>query len=367
VASLCSLALVGFLYRVPELYQLGDYHFLPFYTPLLFLLLTAGILAATPDGSFMAIVLGDGVGSVMLRRLLPAVITLLVLLSWLRLVGQRARFFDSDTGTVLMVIAHIIIFATLVFAIAYSLNRSDLERQLLERRIHERTMSLEAANRELEAFAYSVAHDLRAPLRAIDGLSLATLQDYGDKLDVEGKSSLERIRHSAHRMSQLINGLLELSRMSRAQMRPEQINLTEMAKQIISDLQHREPDRHAEIVIADGLSAHGDASLLGAAIENLLNNAWKFSARKTQTRIEFGKKVDQPQPVFFIRDNGIGFDMSYADKLFGPFQRLHSMKEFAGHGIGLATVQRVIQRHGGRIWAESKLDDGATFYFTLKE
>ena len=211
-----------------------------------------------------------------------------------------------------------------------------------------------------------MAHDLRAPLRAIDGLSLATLQDYGDKLDSNGKSSLERIRHSAHRMSQLINGLLELSHMSRAQMRPEPIDLTEMAKQIMADLQQREPHREAQIVIADGLSAHGDASLLGAAMENLLSNAWKFSSRKPRAQIEFGRKLDQPEPVFFIRDNGIGFDMSYADKLFGAFQRLHSLKEFDGHGIGLASVQRVIQRHGGRIWAESKLDDGATFYFTLK-
>lgn len=365
-STISAIALVGFLYHVQPLYHPGDYQYLALYIPLLFLLISAGILCATPDGTFMQIVVSDGVGSHVLRRLLPPLVALLVFLSWLRLAGQRASFFENDVGTAVMVIVHILIFTGLVFGIAFSLNRSDGQRQLLERRIHERTLMLEAANRELETFAYSVAHDLRAPLRAIDGLSLATIQDYSDKLDQNAKESLERVRENAQRMNQLINGLLELSRMSRAQMHPTSIDLTQMARQIVADLREREPSREVEISIADGLTAKGDASLLGSVIENLLNNAWKFSARKPMAKIEFGKKMERAQPVFFVRDNGIGFDMNYADKLFSPFQRLHSRADFAGHGIGLATVQRVIHRHGGRIWAESKLEQGATFYFTLQ-
>jgi signal transduction histidine kinase len=365
-STISAIALVGYLYRVRGLYYVGDYQYLALYTPLLFLLLAVGILCATPDGIIMEIVLGTGVGSMMLRRLLPPLVVFLVFLSWLRLAGHRSGIYRDEVGTAIMVIAHILIFATLVFCIAFSLNRADHQRQLLERRLHERTDMLETANRELETFAYSVAHDLRAPLRAIDGLSLATLQDYGEKLDTDGKASLDRIRENSHRMNQLINGLLELSRMSRAQMHPSQIDLTEIAKHVMADLRQRDPHREADIMIADGLSAQGDASLLGAAIENLLSNAWKFSSRRPRAQIEFGKKLERTQPVFFIRDNGIGFDMNYADKLFGPFQRLHTQNDFTGHGIGLATVQRVIHRHGGRIWAESKVDQGATFYFTLK-
>jgi signal transduction histidine kinase len=367
IASVISaIALIGWLYHVYPLYYKGDYQYLALYTPILFLLLAVGILCSTPDGMFMEVIIGHGVGSVMLRYLLPSLVVLLVLLSWLRLAGQRAGIYEDDVGTAIMVIVHILIFACLVFGIAISLNRSDLHRELLERRVHERTLMLEGANRELEAFAYSVAHDLRAPLRAIDGLSLIILEDYAPKLDSTGKTSLERIRENAHRMNQLINGLLELSRMSRAQMHPSQIDLTQIAKHVISELRQREPNREADIVIAEGLSAQGDPSLMGAVLENLLNNAWKFSARQPRTHIEFGRKFERAEPVFFIRDNGIGFDMNYADKLFGPFQRLHTNHDFAGHGIGLATVQRVIHRHGGRIWAESKVDHGATFFFTLQ-
>jgi signal transduction histidine kinase len=367
IASIIStIALIGWLYHVYPLYYKGAYQYLAVYTPILFLLLAIGILCSTPEGIFMEVITGHGVGSVMLRYLLPPLIAFLVLLSWLRLSGQRAEIFEDDVGTAIMVIVHILIFGALVFGIAISLNRSDLQRELLERRIHERTLLLESANRELEAFAYSVAHDLRAPLRAIDGLSLVILEDYAQKLEADGKTALERIRDNAHRMNQLINGLLELSRMSRAQMNPSQTDLTQIAKHVISELRQREPHREADIVIAEGLSAQGDPSLLEAVIENLLNNAWKFSARQQRTHIEFGKKLERAQPVFFIRDNGIGFDMNYADKLFGPFQRLHTNHDFAGHGIGLATVQRVIHRHGGRIWAESKVDHGATFFFTLQ-
>jgi signal transduction histidine kinase len=363
--TISGIALVGFIYHVKALYGREDYHYLALYIPLLFIVLGIGILCATPDGWLMDVAIGGGIGSAVFRRLLPPLIVFLVFLSWLRLIGFRQGLYEDNVGTAITVIVHILIFAALVFGIAYSLNRSDLNRQILERRIHERTVMLESANRELEAFAYSVAHDLRAPLRAIDGLSLATLEDYGDKLDADGKSSLERIRDNAHRMNQLINGLLELSRMSRAEINPGQIDLSEIARQILTELQHRDSERQAEVQIEEGLRAKGDPSLIHAAIENLLSNAWKFTARQSKAKIEFRRQFERAQPVFLVRDNGIGFDMNYANKLFGPFQRLHTQAEFAGHGIGLATVQRILHRHGGRIWAESKVNQGTTFYFTL--
>jgi PAS domain S-box-containing protein len=236
----------------------------------------------------------------------------------------------------------------------------------LEQRVTERTAQLRTANRELETFSYSVSHDLRAPLRSIDGFSQALVEEYANTLDGQGHDYLQRIREAAHRMGELIDALLELSRVSRMELARAPIDLTAMAHRIAADLQRDEPSRQVDVVIAEGLTACGDTRLLSVALENLLGNAWKFSAKQPQARIEVGLL---PQPdggqAFFVRDNGAGFDMTYADKLFGPFQRLHRSQEFAGTGIGLATVQRIIHRHGGRVWAEGELGRGATFYFTL--
>jgi PAS domain S-box-containing protein len=236
----------------------------------------------------------------------------------------------------------------------------------LEQRVVDRTAQLQAANRELETFSYSVSHDLRAPLRSIDGFSQALLEDYGNTLDAQGQDYLQRIRGAAQRMAELIDALLGLSRVTRAELSREPVDLTAMAHTIAADLQRSEPNREVEFVIADGLTASGDVRLLRVALENLLGNAWKFSAKQPQARVEVGS-LTQPDGAlaFFVRDNGAGFDMAYADKLFGAFQRLHRMNEFPGTGIGLATVQRIIHRHGGRIWAEGEVAQGASFYFTL--
>ena len=236
----------------------------------------------------------------------------------------------------------------------------------LEQRVVDRTAQLQAANRELETFSYSVSHDLRAPLRSIDGFSQALLEDYGNTLDAQGQDYLQRIRGAAQRMAELIDALLGLSRVTRAELSREPVDMTAMAHMIAADLQRNEPVREVAFVIADGLTASGDARLLRVALENLLGNAWKFSAKQPQARIEVGS-LAQPNGAlaFFVRDNGAGFDMAYADKLFGAFQRLHRMNEFPGTGIGLATVQRIVHRHGGRIWAEGEMGQGATFYFTL--
>lgn len=238
-------------------------------------------------------------------------------------------------------------------------------RERLEELVGERTAQLEAANKELEAFSYSVSHDLRAPLRAIDGFSQALLEDHGHDLGADARGYLDRVRTAVQRMGVLIDDLLELSRVSRAVMRIDEIDLSVMASEIVADRRAAEPQRHVEVVIAPALFALGDARLLAVAFTNLLDNAWKYTGRNPNARIEVGAEATNGERVFFVRDNGVGFDMQYADKLFGAFQRLHSERDFPGTGVGLATVARIVQRHGGRVWAEGVPGQGATFYFTL--
>ncbi len=235
----------------------------------------------------------------------------------------------------------------------------------LEERVIQRTEQLELSNKELEAFSYSVSHDLRAPLRSIDGFSNVLLKEYQERLDDQGKDYLGRVRAAAQRMGQLIDDLLGLSRVSRAELRRETVDLSAMAQTILGGLQAGEPDRTVNAVIAGGVIAEGDARLLSVVLENLLANAWKFTQKRSGPTIEFGVKHTDGEHAYFVRDNGAGFEMKYADKLFGAFQRLHGSAEFEGTGIGLATVQRIVRRHGGRVWAEGQVNDGATFYFTL--
>jgi light-regulated signal transduction histidine kinase (bacteriophytochrome) len=223
---------------------------------------------------------------------------------------------------------------------------------------------LEAVNKELEAFSYSVSHDLRAPLRAIDGFSQALLEDYHDLLDEQGQDFLTRVRVASQRMASLIDDILKLSRISRTEMRYTTVNLSAIASAIATELQDMDIERKVEFIIQPNIIVKGDANLFGIVMENLLNNAYKFTGNKSG-KIEFGKTTHEGNPVFFVRDNGVGFDMAYANKLFVPFQRLHRDDEFEGIGIGLATVQRIIHRHGGHIRAEGEVDKGATFYFTI--
>jgi PAS domain S-box-containing protein len=235
----------------------------------------------------------------------------------------------------------------------------------LELRVRERTAQLEAANRELESFSYSVSHDLRAPLRAVDGFSKALLEDYGEAFDGEGRDYLHRVRAGAQRMGCLIDDLLRLSRISRADLRRIPVDLSALATSILDDLRQNDPGRTVEVVIAPGAVASVDPGLIQIVFENLLRNAWTFTSKHPTARIEFGCATRSDSAAWFIRDDGAGFDMAYAEKLFGVFQRLHRAEEFPGTGIGLATVQRIIHRHGGRIWAEGAVEHGATFTFTL--
>jgi signal transduction histidine kinase len=225
----------------------------------------------------------------------------------------------------------------------------------------------EAANRELESFSYSVAHDLRAPLRSIDGFSQVLLEDYADKLDADGKKYFSFIRESAQRMAQLIDDLLALSQVARSELHREGVDLSALARAAITRLQTSQPDRRVDVVIQEGLRDEGDPRLLAVVFDNLFGNAWKFTGRRDGARIEFGATSNDDHRVYFVRDNGAGFDMAFANKLFGVFQRLHAATEFEGTGIGLATVRRVIHRHKGRVWAEGEINRGATFFFTLYE
>jgi len=235
----------------------------------------------------------------------------------------------------------------------------------LERRVRERTAQLEAINRELESFSYSVSHDLRAPLRTIDGFCEILLNDYHTKLDDQGKDYLARVRLASQHMARLIDDLLKLSRVIRSEFRYEMVDLSALVRDVAETYRQNNIQHKVDLVIREGVKVRGDVNLLRIAVTNLLDNAWKFTGRIADPRIEFGTAIIDGENVCYIRDNGAGFDMAYADKLFGAFQRLHSADEFPGTGIGLATVKRIINRHGGRVWAESEMQKGATFYFTL--
>lgn len=248
------------------------------------------------------------------------------------------------------------------------LEKKVTELQALEAELTRRNTELEATTQELESFAYSVSHDLRAPLRAIDGFSMALIEDNYAEISDDGRRYLQRIRAASQRMALLIDDLLKLSRVSRTHLDVQPVNLSHLADTILSELQERAPQRQVELIVQEGLNVAGDTRLLRILMENLLENAWKFSRDRAVTCIKVGAlQEDSAEEVYYVRDNGVGFDMAYADKLFGAFQRLHSEREFSGTGIGLATVQRIVHRHGGRLWAEAVKNEGASFYFTLKK
>ena len=237
---------------------------------------------------------------------------------------------------------------------------------LLEDRVEARTTELQRINKELESFSYAVSHDLRAPIRSMIGFSQALLEDYANELDAEGKDFLQRIHNAGASMNELIDALLKLSRLTRAELKKQKACISDLATELVEEIQTEQPDLHVKFVIEKHLTASFDVSLVRIALLNLLNNAIKFSRAKANPLIEFGSfSSPNNTQIFYVRDNGVGFDMQYADRLFGAFQRLHSHREFEGMGIGLATVARIIHRHHGEIWAESETDKGATIYFTL--
>lgn len=239
--------------------------------------------------------------------------------------------------------------------------------ELLEQRVQQRTLELRTANKELEAFCYSVSHDLRSPLRAIDGFSQALLEDLEGSLDEQATSHLARIRAATQRMGTLIDDLLNLSRISRAELRTDSVDLSALARTVIADLAPLQPERRVDVTIQDGMLVSGDLRLLRQVLENLLGNAWKFTSKQQSPRIEMTATTDGETTTYAVKDNGAGFDPAYAQRLFGVFQRMHAMSDFPGTGVGLAIVERIIHRHGGRVWADAAVGHGATFYFTIGE
>jgi signal transduction histidine kinase len=285
-----------------------------------------------------------------------------VLRSVSALTGGFARFGRGEFGEPIAVVSEDELgdLARDANVMAASLDRNITDLKRIE-------LALKTSNQELEAFSYSVAHDLRAPLRGINGYSTALVEDYGAQLDAQAHQYLGRIAGAAQRMGELIDALLSLSRVTRMEFRREAVNLSRLADAVVKQLRASQPDRVVDFVNEGDVVAQGDGPLLGALLENLIGNAWKFTGSKPGARISFGMEDDARDgaPVYYLRDNGAGFDMAYAEKLFTPFQRLHTQREFAGIGIGLATVERIVHRHGGQVWADGKVGEGATFHFTL--
>jgi len=287
-----------------------------------------------------------------MRTIIHAItaVGLLVVVSLARIAYQTAPGYTASAALVSLVL----------LASSHLLMMSEIaRREHTERALHD-------ANRELESFSYSVSHDLRAPLRSIDGFSQALVEDVGEGLPPEARGHLDRIRHATRRMGRLIDDLMALSKVGRAEMTRERVDLSDVAEQVVAELRRQQPARQIAVTIAPGLQATADPPLVRLALQNLIENAWKFTSRRDGSLIEVGQTRDaRGAPAFYVRDNGAGFDPEYAHKLFGPFQRLHAVSEFPGTGIGLATVQRIVHRHGGQVWAEGKTNSGACFFFTL--
>jgi signal transduction histidine kinase len=374
------LALVAYGYANLSASGLNTQRSLALHTLFFMIAMAAGIIASRPRRGLMKLLLGEHVTGVMLRRLLPAAVLLPVLLGWLVRQIERLEWLPPVLLLAYYSIAIVVAFVVIVLATARVLYRTDRRRELaeeslrllnaqLERRIATRTAQLESANRELEAFSYSVSHDLRAPLRAVSGFSRMLMTDAGDRLDPVAQRHLSRINAAAARMGELIDGLLGLARVTRYQMSIGTVDLSALAQTVVADLRQADAARQADVDIAPHLQTAGDQRLLHVALENLIGNAWKFTRTLERARIEIGAvAAERPEGprTYFVRDNGVGFDMAYSQRLFGAFERLHRESEFEGTGIGLATVKRIVSRHGGRIWVESAPGQGTTFFFTLE-
>ena len=297
------------------------------------------------------------------------------LLVWLQLSPELILRLQTAKGWLFVIGSAILLYVVLrsyerrggdaMAALIKSRNEVRCANAELEHRVVERTRQLEAANRELEAFAYAVSHDLRAPLRSMSGFSQILQESAPPGLDEKSRHYLQRIHDASVRMSGLIEDLLNLSRIGRSELTARPISLSQVAAEAAAAVRERHPKRDVQLEVAPGLEVNADPRLLRIALENLLSNAWKYTARASRASVSVGVQAGEHGPVYFVRDNGVGFDIKYADKLFVPFQRLHPETEFPGSGIGLVTVQRIIARHGGRVWADAKPDEGATFYFTL--
>ncbi len=364
------LAILGYLYNIPLLYAAFSYTAVALNTAVAFVALAAGIILVRPDRGFVKLVTSALAGGFLARRLLPITIITPVVLGWLRIEGQRLGLFDFELGTALLVGAYTIVFVAAILWILESLNDADRERRhvglirRLNAELDDRVAELATVNKDLEAFAHSVAHDLRSPLHAIDGFSQILIEDHAQDLSGDAERYLQAVNRNVRKMNRLIEDLLAFSKLGRKPIKKERINFGQLVRETVAELSPAYDGREIQFAVGDLGFTDGDAALLKQVFVNLIGNAIKFTKNRDPAKIEIGRKPGAAT-VYFVKDNGAGFDPQYADKLFKMFQRLHGADQFEGTGIGLVTVQRIIERHGGRIWAEGKVDDGATFFFTL--
>lgn len=372
------MSLTGYVYGVgPEGPVAVHTTQMAVHTSTAFVLIAAAVLLARTGRGLIDVVHADDVGGFTARRLLPVAIGVPLAAGAFFLAGRNAAWYGAEFTVAALVVATVVILSAVIGWSAALLGKLDAERRRadaatrrlnaeLERRVTERTAELAAANRELEAFASSISHDLSGPVQTVDGFAAALQQECATSLGDAGLDHVRRIRAAAQHMGLLMEALLELSRLTRAEMKREDVDLSAMAASIGAELARREPGRAVELRIAPGLAARGDPRLLRIVLENLLGNAWKFTARTPRAAVEFASGEDEGRRAFVVRDNGAGFDMSQVDRLFSPFHRLHTAAEFPGHGVGLATVQRIVQRHGGRIRGKGERGRGAEFWFTVE-
>jgi len=368
MAMITYLVLVGYLFNVRVFYEwlhLG----VAFNTGIAFCALCIGSFFAHRDTWLMSVFVGDKAGAIMARRLLPALLILPLLIGWLRIQGERFGTFSSELGVALVAVVYTLCFLAIVWLNAKSVNRIDGLRRSSELSLREseqqRTAELATANKELESFSYSVSHDLRAPLRAIDGYSRMLLKKYTEELGEEPVRLLNVIRSNTEKMGHLIEDLLSFSRLQKSSINSNVIGMGKLENEIWDDMQTENKERELDIRIGDIIPGYGDSFLIRQVLFNLLSNAVKFTKDREPGIIEISSYRKLDKIVYCIKDNGVGFSMEYYDKLFGVFQRLHNHEEYEGTGIGLAIVQQIVKRHAGNVWAEGEVDKGAIFYFSL--
>jgi len=351
------ISVLGYIYKVQFLSGFLLYIPMAIHTGICFLLIALAILFTHPYLGLMAELTGDKAGAASGRLLIPAAIIVPIGLGFLRLYGAWAGILPFEFGTALLILSIMMIFILLIWFTVTELNKKDALRAAAE-------AQLQATNKELEAFSYSVSHDLRAPLRAVHGYAQMINEDYETALDDEGRRILEAIKSNAKKMGTLIDDLLAFSRLGRKEVQKTKIDLDVLVKEVVADI-NSSITHHAKIIIGNFYSVQGDYSLLHQVIFNLVSNAVKYSSKKENPVIEISSENKEGKYIFYVKDNGAGFDMNYAGKLFSVFQRLHTQKEFDGTGVGLAIVHRIIEKHGGKVWAEGKVGEGAAFYFML--
>lgn len=371
--SIAFLAVIGYLYVVDYFYQLLVYAPMALHTAISFFMLSLALFFAYPQQAMMTEIVSPRAGGVLARRILPAIFLIPVILGFLVSLGEWQEIFGPDFGLALFTLGSILLFLIIVWRLIKLLNRfaqakEEAEEALQEtnRRLTIQTTQLETSNRELESFSYSVSHDLRAPLRAIGGYAQVLREEGAEQLNDSEKELLQKITHNAEKMGELIDELLHFSRVGKSSIHQSPLNMGEIACNTFKKLVVANKET-VDFRVDPMPLAEGDDTLITLLYQNLISNAIKYSSKKSTPRIRVGATSQGKETIYFVEDNGVGFDMRHYDKLFGVFHRLHTQKEFSGHGVGLAIVQKIVLAHSGKVWAESTVDEGATFYFTLSQ